>query len=120
MRDLCVSPPHSPLSEPPPGGLESLGGGCVCPRPGRWEGGGVVAGRGVDAGGRCQGVRYEGRQVGVAAVVVGVTQGVVVGALAVGLGGGGSVLPGVDWLPLVLQSDTPPGCVVSPPGASHH
>ena len=92
----------------------------MCPGPGRREGGGVVTRRGVYAGGGSKGVRDEGREVALAAVVVRLTEGVVVGALAVGLGGAGLVLPGVDRLPLVLESDAPPSGVVRPPGASHH
>ena len=115
------SPPHSRLRHPPLAGEQGLGGGCVCFSPGRRQGGGVVARGGVNAGGRGQGVGDEGGQVGLATNVLGRAQGIVVRALTVGLTVVAPVLPGVDGLSLVLESDTPtPGRVVRPPHTADH
>ena len=114
------SPSHPALSHPPLAGDQGLGGGRVGFSPGRGQGGGVIARWGVNTGGWSQGVREQRGQVTLATIVVSLTQGVVIGALAVGLGGGHLVLPGVDWLSLVLQSDAPTAGVVRPPHSSHH
>ena len=109
MVRVVRPPPDSALRHPPLAGEQGLGGGCVSFSPGRWQSGRVVPRGGVDTGGRSQGVGDEGGQVGLATNILGRAEGVVVAVvLTVGLVGRlAPVLPTVDGLPLVLQSQTP-------------
>ena len=63
--------PHSALSHPPLAGEKGLGGGSVGFSPGRWQSGRVVPRGRVDTGGGSQGVGDQGRQVGLAANILG-------------------------------------------------